>query len=398
MAWWLSRPIHRVRLVMGWYPVVRNVNRADERTTARRALLLYRLKPFQLPADHPEFLRHHNMHRARWIAALLGEFGYIVDAANGRNARRRRPRGAYDIVITDRADLAASFDPGTRRIFLATTPDHATRNASVRRRHAALEQRRGCRLPPDRIHSEVVPFASGATAIIGIGTPATTGTWRRVSRAPIHHFDAAAFPCPRTEGKDFERARRHFLFFASRTQVLKGLDLLLEIFPRHPDLHLHVCSSFAAERAFCACYRRELFDTPNVHPVGWIAVNGPEFRRLAAEAACIVHPSAAEGQAGSVVQCLAAGLIPLVTRETGVETGDVGETFTSDRLDDIERTILDVASRPASWHEEHSRRARRLAETRFSEAAFMARWRSMLTEVLEQQPGGTKPAGTRQQA
>jgi hypothetical protein len=397
-AWWLYRPVHRVRLVMGWYPVVRNVNGADERRLTKRALLLYRVKPFQLGPDDPEFLRHHNMHRARWIAALFHEFGYIVDAANGRNARLRRPRGRYDVVLSDRADLRGSFDPGARLIFLATTPHHQRRNANVKRRYADLERRRGCQLPPERIHSEAVPFAARASAIVGIGTGHTTGTWRRASTAPIHHFDSAAFEVPPIPGKDFDTARRHFLFFASRTQVLKGLDLLLDIFPRHPDLHLHVCSYFALERRFCACYQRELFATPNVHPVGWIAINGPEFQRLAALAAYAIHPSAAEGQASSVVQCLAAGLIPLVTRETGVDTDDAGVTFASDRVEDIEAAILDVSRRPAAWHEDQSARARQLARDRYSRAAFTARWRTILTDVLGHPPLAHPPSAATRSA
>jgi hypothetical protein len=245
------------------------------------------------------------------------------------------------------------------------------------------------------VHSETVPFAAKASAIIGIGTADTTGTWRLASAAPIHHFNTAAFESPVTTDKNFETARRHFLFFASRTQVLKGLDLLLEIFPRHPDLHLHVCSYFASERPFCACYRRELFETPNVHPVGWVTVNGPEFQALVRQAAYVIHPSAAEGQASSVVQCLSAGLIPLVTRETGVETTEAGETFASDRIEDIERTIVDVAGRPPSWHADQSARARHLAGSRYSQDAFTARWRTILTEVLGQPPHHAASNGER---
>src|SRR5690606_33125647 len=145
--------------------------------------------PFHLPAGHPGSLRRRAMRRARRIAELFGERGYIVDAANGRNARLRRPRGHYDVILSDRADLCGEFAPHTRLIFLATTPHHRARNEKVRRRYEALVERRGCRVPPDRIHSEAVPFAARASAIIGIGTPETTGTWRASSPAPIYHFN-----------------------------------------------------------------------------------------------------------------------------------------------------------------------------------------------------------------
>ena len=128
---------------------------------------------------------------------------------------------------------------------------------------------------------------------------------------------------PALDGKDFARARRHFLFFASRAQVQKGLDLLLEIFPRLPGLDLYVCSMFEGEKDFCECHHLELYQTPNVHPIGWIQVNS---RSSASGAALRVRdPSELpEGEPGSVVQSMAAGLIPLVTREAGIEQTSSG--------------------------------------------------------------------------
>ncbi len=184
------------------------------------------------------------------------------------------------------------------------------------------------------------------------------------------------------EGKDFATARRNFLFFASGSQVQKGLDLLLEIFPRLPQLDLYVCGGFAKEADFCDCYHQELFETPNIHAVGWLDVNGPEFYDLAAKCAYVIHPSCADGQPGSVVQCMHAGLIPMVTREAGIDTQDFGVTFANDSLEEIQRVIMQLASRPETWHREHSLKTRAGAEKMYSEEAFLARWREILTEVL----------------
>ncbi len=49
-----------------------------------------------------------------------------------------------------------------------------------------------------------------------------------------------------------------------------------------------------------------------------------------------------------------AGLIPVVTQESGIDTKDFGVTFVDDTTDEIGKTIVLLASLPESWHLEHS--------------------------------------------
>jgi hypothetical protein len=41
-----------------------------------------------------------------------------------------------------------------------------------------------------------------------------------------------------------------------------------------------------------------------------------------------------------------------------------------------------VSVLPESWHREHSIRTRKVSEKKYSEGAFMDRWRYMLAEIL----------------
>src|SRR5262249_50738611 len=148
------------------------------------------------------------------------------------------------------------------------------------------------------------------------------------------------------------------------------------------DLHLHVCSDFATERAFQQCYARELFQTPNVHPHGRIAVNGAEFYELARRCGYVIGPSCSEGQSGAIVQGMHAGLVPVVTPEAGVDTGEFGVTFAGDGLDHLEKVIVELAGRPGSWVRTRCLETRRVAEREYSEAAFVRRWRAILDDVL----------------
>jgi glycosyltransferase involved in cell wall biosynthesis len=366
-------------------PPVFNVNDVEAPAQKKAALLIYLARAFRFAEDDPAFLRHQNVRQCRQIAQLLGDLGYVVDVVDRRD-ESFVPGRTYDLVISERLDwkgMDRHFGPDARTLFLATTMSHHTHNRNLKRRHDRLARRRPCTVHPQRIYREVMPAVRGADAIAGFGNEFILRTWRGQFDGPLYPFNNYGFQDAAIDesGRDFAQARRHFLYFASRTQVQKGLDLLLEVFPRVPDLHLWVCSPFAREEDFCACYRAELHETPNIHAVGWVGVADPEFAEIVRRCACVIHPTCSEGQPGSVVHCMHQGLIPLVTPEAGIDTGDFGITLPSDDVAAIERLVVDVSRRPESWHAEQSRRTRAAAQRDYSEGAFLARWREILTSV-----------------
>jgi glycosyltransferase involved in cell wall biosynthesis len=297
------------------------------------------------------------------------------------------PSKAYDLIISNKSELLGMetyFPPSSVRIFLASVTNHRVHNQRLRLRHQRLTDRRRCAVRMRRAYSEKMSFVECANAIVGFGNHVVMDTWRDVFEGPIYPFNNYGFKetVSLRDGKDFDAARRHFLFFASASQMQKGLDLLLEIFPRLPHLHLHVCGPFHLERDFCRCYRKELRATPNIHAHGWMWVNSPDYEDLLRKCAYVIHPSCSEGQSGSVVQCMYSGLIPLLTREAGIDTEDFGVTFRDDSLEEIERVVREVAELPEDWHRERSVKTRQAAEANYSEDAFLDRWRDMLGEIL----------------
>ena len=364
------------------YPVIYDVNSVDQSNLNKRALLIYVVKPFLLEDNPLELLSHQNLKQCRQIAAILGEFGYIVDAVDIRN-KKFRPSRDYDLVICNRV-VDISLKKEAIRIYLATTLYHTLHNRNLRRRHELLYKRRKCRVGLRRVYSEAMPYLTKSDAIIGFGNEFIMSTWKETFKGPVYPFNNYGFKETKFlfDSKDFSSARKNFLFFASRSQVQKGLDLLLEIFPKYPDLHLYICSEFEKEKDFCACYHQELYETPNIHPMGWVTVNSPEYDELVEKCAYVIHPTCSEGQPGSVVQCMYSGLIPLVTREAGIDTEDFGITFSDDSLEEIERVVVEVSERPESWYREHSIKTRKVCEDKYSEEAFMNRWRAILDEIL----------------
>ncbi len=373
------------------HPRIVDANGADPTTHLRSALLVYLPRAFTLPENDPAFRRHQNLGQCRSIAALLGERGYVVDVVSKRDLNFR-PRRSYDLIVSERLDwqgVDEAFREDAVKVFLATSMNHVHHNRNLRRRHERLYERRGRTLRVRRIYGESMPAVRSADAVVAFGDERSAGTWADASDCPVHGFNNYGFPGTRyePERKDFAGARHHFLYLASRSQMQKGLDLLLELFPRHPDLHLYVCSQYEQETDFCALYRTELFETPNVHPLGFVDVHGAEFDELARTCAYVIAPTCSEGQAGAVVQGMHAGLIPLVTVEAGIGANGFGVEFADDGIEEIERVVREAAGRSAEWHRERSRLTRAAALAEFSEESFASRWRQILDEILDDHGG-----------
>ena len=90
------------------------------------------------------------------------------------------------------------------------------------------------------------------------------------------------------------------MFLASYGQVLKGLDIVLDVFSKTPDLKLYVCSNFEQEKDFCKLYNKILFNSENVKAIGFIDVNSKVFENIIDECSYLIAPSSTEGCSGSV--------------------------------------------------------------------------------------------------
>ena len=88
-------------------------------------------------------------------------------------------------------------------------------------------------------------------------------------------------------------------------------------------------SSVALEKEFLREYERELYRTPNIHAVGWVNIGSQQFLDITQSCVAVVHASCAEGTVGSVITCMHAGLIPIVSYESGVDVHDFGTLLKS---------------------------------------------------------------------
>ena len=162
----------------------------------------------------------------------------------------------------------------------------------------------------------------------------------------------------------------------------KGLDLLLEIFSKKGfPFELYVCSNFESEEAFCEVYKKELFSTSNIHPVGFIDIMSEKFREIAEICSFALLPSCSEARAGSVLTVMSAGIIPIVSRECGFEDDEVIQ-LRDCKLETIEEAIRYFGEKNDTWIERESNHVRHIVKERYSKENFVQSVHNALQKVI----------------
>lgn len=351
----------------------------------KRALLSYITRPFKLPPDDSRNVQFSNVGIARSIVRVLNELGYIVDVVEYTDTEFV-PCREYDLFIGHGGHnfefIAHNLSGDTIKIYFSTGLYWKEHNRREAERFSWLEERRGVRLPYDRwiYYSEEYANQS-ADGIICLGNQVAKESY---SEFPlVINLNNAAYHEDRDDGvkKDFASSRNKFLFFSGGGNVHKGLDLLLEAFVG-VDAHLYICQDIRPD--FFEVYRHELEDYPNIHLVRWIVMRSPKFYELVNKCAYVILPSCSEGCAGSVVECMHHGLIPVVSREATIETGNYGVTLRTCSIEEIIEVVQDLSKHPAGWCEEMSRRTREVAVREYSVDAFLRNMRGAIQYVIAQ--------------
>lgn len=323
---------------------------------------------------------HQNQWQAVEMARIIGTFGYDVDAVNYAydylNSLKAKIRYKYDIIIDiiPRKNFWTELmKEGCINISYMTgmSVDYAY-TAEHQRLHE-LELRRGIKLQARRtknVNTASEKNIEDYNFVWFIGNSYNLHSFTdRYKMPPVCYI--------RNNGYNFSWAgtntaihKHNFIFFASSGQVHKGLDLLLEIFGREGfPCNLYICSSFRNEEDFCSAYHEELYNRPNIFPIGFIDIKGDQFRDIAGKCAYAVMPSCSEASAGSVLTIMSAGVIPIVSRECGFEDDEV-ISLPDCRLETIERYINEYAHKPDEWVRERSLKCIETVRTRYSKENF----------------------------
>ena len=218
--------------------------------------------------------------------------------------------------------------PGQTRVLYHTGAYLPFQNAAELSRVDDFRRRHGAHLRPRRCVDPYGPASQHIPdGIILLGNAWTASTYASVARR-IETLD------PTTNAhwigpRQLPPAQRRGLLWMGSTGCLhKGLDLVIDAFPTlGTGWELHICGDdSASEPDFWAHYAC----LPSaIQRHGWVHPASSTMRTILDRCSFVILPSCSEGMATSVLAGMACGLVPIVTKETGIDVDGVGILISS---------------------------------------------------------------------
>lgn len=338
-----------------------------------------------LKKDISSLVSHVNLWESVEMARIFNRLGFAVDVIHYSD-RRFRPSKRYDILFGESLSFerfTRVFNDSVLRVYYASNYYYSVRNARLQERLEWLKQRRRAKLLP---RCFIAPYKSAqlADVIVCIGNEASSSSYlpynKNVISLDSSGFDFLKWP----EGKDFTSARRCFLWMANRGMVYRGLDLVLEVFKDLPGLKLYICGPVQKEPEFVEVYKKELFQAPNIKTLGWVDIHSQVFDDLTRQCGYIVYPTCGEGESGSIITCMHCGIVPITTKESGIDLKDFGMTLDNAQIETIRSAVLRASEQPAEKLEESARRAYQEAKQRYTRERFSRNFEFIMRGLVDE--------------
>lgn len=181
---------------------------------------------------------------------------------------------------------------------------------------------------------------------------------------------------------DFNSTKRDFVWFGSSGAIHKGLDILVDVFKILPDYRLHIFGLNKQEEDLLDINNNE----KNISIHAPVYVYSDEFLKEVVEkcAFCIL-PSCSEGQSTSAITCMAHGILPIVTRDCGLNIPDeyifILESYKVEYIRDF---ILYVSHIGDLDLEEKRKKMYEYTRTNFNLNVFSETFKKSITNILNE--------------
>lgn len=346
---------------------------------AGRAALLYISRPFR--GKVVGF--HSNEAEVLAIAGVLASEGMEIFVFDYDSLRTTGLRACNLLIGFGNAfeELCRAGCPGQVRVLYHTGAYLPFQNAAEMQRINDFRVRHGVCLRPRRCVDPYGPASQHlCDGIILIGNDWTASTYESTNR-PLATIDPTTNahwvglrPGPPS-------GRRGFLWMGGSGCLHKGLDLVIDAFGvLGPDWDLHICGDDdAAEPDFWDHYRTL---PGNIHRHGWVHPASDQMRQVLDQCTFVILPSCSEGMATSVLAGMACGLVPVATRESGIDLHDVGFQISQCSISAVEQALLECRQiEPARLMAMADDCLARIAE-RHTLAKFSDRFRQLITPYI----------------
>ncbi len=368
-------------------PTERVISLMPKGTPRGNVLLSYKIERFLIQPGQPIPYYHYSSQLSVVMARIFVDLGFAVDIIANTN-RTFLPKKDYSFFIDTRMNferIANVLNKDCVKILQATTAHPYFNNHAETKRLMAMQERRHVTLRSRRFmdpkYAMAIEFADCVVVHCAFGM----NNFKYANKPMYLVPNAVPYTYAWRDSKDFEACRFRFLWLGSEGMIHKGLDLVLEAFAGMPEYHLTVCGPVSREKDFEQAYFQELYHTPNIHTRGWIDVESAEFRDLTNRCLGMVYPSCSETNAGSVLTSLHAGLIPIISCESGVDVGkDEGVVLDDCSIESIREAVRQTSSRSTQELRRMSRKSWEFAQENHTIKNFEKKYRDVIETLVSE--------------
>jgi len=349
-----------------------------------KALLGLIIDPFLLDEGEEISNEHTNHQESMEIAKVFLELGYEVDVISKLRGIFI-PKKKYTFYVnlrTNFKNVGKRLNDDCIKIAHLDTCHWSFSNHSATKRVLNLQKRRGKSLDSIRYITPnyAIEYCDYATTK---GNKFTINTYGFANKKIYQ----TKIPTYRTyewfDKKDYHNCKNNFLWFGSSGFVHKGLDLVLEAFADLPEHNLTVCGPILDDDDFKREYHSELFETPNITTKGWVDNDSQEFLDIAKNNVALIFPSCAEAFNGGVTTCMQAGIIPIVSRETGMDiNSEYGIELEESSINEIKKTAQKFSELPELKIEDMSRKAWKYARNNHTIEKFHEDYKKAIQDIV----------------
>jgi len=349
-----------------------------------KVLLSYIINGFLLDPDIPIPTSHTNVWQSINMAETFVELGYEVDVIHYLN-NHFIPKGRHQFFVDVRHNmerLSPLLNKDCVKIMHIDSNHILFHNFAEAKRLLQLQKRRNVTLRPRRLEMPnlCIEHADYATSV---GNDLTDGTFKYANKK-IYRLPS---PCAITldwKRKEWNECRKNFLWFNSGGLVHKGLDLALEAFKEISDSKLIVCGPVDREEDFLREYYKEIYETKSIKTIGWVDIDSEKFREIVASCGAVLNFSCSEAGGTSTKTCMHAGLIPIVSSESGVDIHDFGFMLKDCSIANIKKTVKHFGTLSEDELQKRSKKAWEFAVQHYTRDNFDREYRRVILEIINE--------------
>lgn len=347
-------------------------------------LVSYVIDPFLRESGEPISNDHTHHWESFQIAQTFLNHGFSVDVVSYLD-NTFIPAKNYSFFVGARTNfqrISEHLNVECVKVVHLDTAHWLFNNHAAYQRLLSLQNRRGVTLNNIKM---VEPNLAIEYADLGtvLGNRFTMETYRYAGK-PLYRIPISA---PVTydwdPDKDYSKARSNYLWFGSSGFVHKGLDLVLEAFLELPHHNLYICGPIDQESQFVQAFQDTLFNTPNIHTIGWVDVASEKFINIAGKCVGLVYPSCSEGGGGSAITCMHAGIIPILSSQTSVDIAEgCGTVLARNSISEIKQAIVELSEKPPHELAKTARAVWEFSRTHHTRKQFSETYNHFVSNIL----------------